>query len=150
MTFRPYTVENQQLQLREYFAQCRAGNGDKVRWDYHDIIREYTLTSRAGKITLSIDVSILTLERARCEILNLQSWESMTENDVYSRVAKYAAQAIARICVSAFDCTARHAITRMCAGGACDGYWPGDTYTWLRIISDDIDHDALIFEVDGA
>lgn len=40
MTFRPYTVENLQLQLREYFAQCRAGNGDKVRWDYHDIIRE--------------------------------------------------------------------------------------------------------------
>ena len=114
------------------------------------MIRKYKLTSRAGKIVLSIDDSILTLERARCEVLNLRSWESMAENDVYSRAAKYAAQAIARICVSAFHCTARHAITRMCAGDGCDGYWPGDTYTWLRVISDDIDHDALIFEVDGA
>ena len=114
------------------------------------MIRKYELTSRVGKIVLSIDSSILTLERARREVLNLRSWESMTENDVYSRVAKYAAQAIARICVSAFYCTARHAITRMCAGEACDGYWPGDTYTWLRVISDDVDHDALIFEVDGA
>lgn len=114
------------------------------------MIRKHELTSRVGKIVLSIDSGILTLERARREVLNLRSWESMAENDVYSRVAKYAAQAIARICVSAFHCTARHAITRMCAGDGCDGYWPGDTYTWLSVISDDIDRDALIFEADGA
>ena len=29
-------------------------------------------------------------------------------------------------------------------------HWPGDTYTWLSVISDDIDRDALIFEADGA
>lgn len=40
MAFRPYAVENLQLQLREYHAQCRAGNGDKVRWAYQHIIGE--------------------------------------------------------------------------------------------------------------
>ena len=50
MTFRPYTVENLQLQLREYFAQCRAGNGNKVRWDYHDIIRELYALGRSDII----------------------------------------------------------------------------------------------------
>ena len=33
---------------------------------------------------------------------------------------------------------------------APSGGWPEDTYKWLRIISNGIDHDALIFEVDGA
>ena len=28
------------------------------------------------------------------------------------------------------------------------GGWPEDTYKWLRIISNGIDHDALIFEAD--
>ena len=30
------------------------------------------------------------------------------------------------------------------------GGWPEDTYKWLRIISNGIDLDALIFEADGA
>ena len=38
------------------------------------MIRKYELTGRIGKIVLSIDGSILPLERARREILHMQTW----------------------------------------------------------------------------
>ena len=45
------------------------------------MIRKYELTGRVGKIVLSIDDSVLTLERARREILKLTICESARQPD---------------------------------------------------------------------
>lgn len=110
------------------------------------MIRKYELTGRVGKIVLSIDGSVLALERARREILHMQTWDDAPEHDVYMKVAMGAAHEIARRVTTICRIEPQYAIIDMMTPS---GEWPEDTYKWLRIISNGIDHDALIFEVDG-
>ena len=111
------------------------------------MIRKYELTSGAGKIVLSIDCNILTLERARREVLNMQTWDATPEHGVYMKVAMGSAHEIARRVTTICRIEPQYAIVDMMSPS---GGWPEDTYKWLRIISNGIDRDALIFEVDSA
>ena len=110
------------------------------------MIRKYELTGRVGKIVLSIDDSVLTLERARREILNLPTWDATPEHGVYMKVAMGAAHEIARRVTTICRIEPQYAIVDMIPSGG----WPEDTHKWLRIISNGVDRDALLFETDDS
>ena len=93
---------------------------------------------------LSIDNSILTLVRARHEILNLPTWDVTPEHVVYIKVAMGAAHEIARRVTTIRRIEPQYAIIDMASSGG----WPEDTCKWLRIISNGVNRDALLFEAE--